>query len=131
MRRFRYFLLLHIILLFYSLASVCSKYAAKLPFLSFKWCALYATMILILGVYAILWQQVLKKLPLNLAYANKAVTIIWGMLFGATIFNEASKITVFNIIGAIIVIAGVILMVTGQNNDSGKKTQAAPEVENE
>jgi len=84
------------------------------------WCAIYATMIFILGVYAILWQQILKKLPLNVAYANKSVTLAWGMIFGSLIFNE--KITVTNVIGAIIVLIGVILMLTPQ------KTQNDPTI---
>ena len=113
--KINYFVLLHAILFLYSLTAVCSKYASKLPFLSLKWCALYALMIFILGVYAILWQQILKKLPLTLAFANKAITIIWGMLFGALIFSE--KITVFNIIGGAIVLFGVILMVTDKKTD--------------
>lgn len=64
-----------------------------------------------MAVYAVLWQQILKKVPLNLAYANKAVTLVWGMVWGAVIFKE--HISVSNIIGAVIVLAGVLLMVTG------------------
>ncbi len=66
---------------------------------------------LILGVYAILWQQLIKKIPLNVAYANKAVTLVWGMVWGAVIFKE--HISLANIIGAVVVLFGVILMVTG------------------
>ena len=111
------FILLHAILFLYSLSAVCSKYASGLRFLSIKWCILYALMIFILGVYAILWQQILKKLPLNLAYANKAVTIIWGMLFGILLFDEGKSFTVWKIIGSVIVLVGVILMVTGEKNE--------------
>ena len=69
-------------------------------------------MLLILGVYAICWQQLIKKIPLNVAYANKAVTLIWGMVWGAAVFKE--QITPSNIIGAVVVLAGVILMVSGE-----------------
>ena len=110
MNRIKYLALLHVIIFVYSLSAVCSKFASGLPFFSFKWCALYALIIFILGVYAILWQQILKKMPLNLAYANKSLTLAWGMIFGALIFRET--ITPQNVIGAITVLVGVILMVT-------------------
>ena len=64
-----------------------------------------------MAVYALLWQQVLKSIPLNIAYANKAVTLVWGMIWGAVVFKE--QITITNIIGAVVVLAGVLLMVTG------------------
>ena len=82
-----------------------------MTFLSFEWIMLYGLLLVIMAVYAVLWQQILKKLPLNVAYANKAVSVIWGMLWGVLLFKET--ITLNNIIGAVIVIAGVILMVTG------------------
>ncbi len=107
----RPYILLHLILLLNSFAGICSKTAAGMPFFSLKWMLIYGIILLIMAVYAVLWQQVLKKLPLNVAYANKAVSVIWGMLWGVVLFNEA--ITLNNIIGAVIVIAGVILMVTG------------------
>lgn len=71
----------------------------------------YGFSLLILGVYAILWQQVIKKIPLNIAYANKAITLVWGMVWGAVIFKE--HISIANLIGAAVVLAGVLLMVTG------------------
>ena len=110
MSKIKNVLFLHAIIFLYSLSSLCSKFASELEFFSFKWILLYALLIFILGIYAILWQQLLKKLPLNFAYANKSLTLIWGMLFGIIIFKE--KVTVMNIIGALVVLAGVILMVT-------------------
>ena len=65
--------------------------------------------ILNLGVYAIVWQQIIKKLPLNTAYSNKAVIIAWGILWGALFFGEAVKWNM--ILGAVIVVIGVIVVV--------------------
>ena len=81
--------------------------AAGYDFLSVKFCLCYGGLILILGIYAICWQQIIKRIPLTLAYANKAVTVIWGMIWGVLFFGE--NITVTKVIGAVIVIAGVIL----------------------
>ena len=69
----------------------------------------YGVSILILGMYAILWQQILKRFSLTTAFFNKAITIIWGMLWGIIFFKEA--ITINMIIGAIIVLIGVGLVV--------------------
>lgn len=103
------YILLHLLLLFFSFCSVFSKLAAQYEFLSLQFCLFYGISILILGIYAILWQQIIKKMPLVVAFLNKAITIIWGMIWGALIFQE--KITINMIIGCVIVIIGVVLVV--------------------
>ena len=104
-----WFILLHCLLLLYSCSDIASKLAAGQEFLSFKFILLYGTVIALLGVYAIFWQQILKKIPLITAYANKSVTIIWGMIFGALLFNE--QIGWNQILGAIIIVVGVYFVV--------------------
>ncbi len=103
------YILLHILLVAFSFCSVFSKLAANNEFLSFKFCLFYGIAIMILGVYALLWQQILKKFTLTTAFLNKAATIIWGIIWGALIFGETIKIQM--IIGAIIVFVGVSLVV--------------------
>ncbi len=104
-----HFVALHILLLFYSFSNVCSKLAAKEEFLSFKFILLYGGIICILGVYAIVWQQILKHMPLTTAFCNKAIGIIWGIVWGCMIFKET--LTINMVIGAVIVIIGVIIVV--------------------
>lgn len=104
-----WFILLHCLLLMYSVSDIASKLASEQEFLSWQFILLYGTVIGILGVYAIFWQQILKKIPLITAYANKSVTIIWGMIFGAVLFQE--QITWNKILGAIIIIIGVYFVV--------------------
>ncbi len=111
MKKLKPYLILNLILLFYSLGGICSKTASGKPFLSFEFILFYGLVLFILAVYALLWQQIIKKIPLNIAYANRAVTLVWGMVWGAVIFKE--HISLANIIGAAIVLAGVLLMVTG------------------
>lgn len=103
------YILLHIVILQSSFSGVLSKYASGYEFLSFHFLLFYGLMIVNLGVYAILWQQIIKKIPLTTAFCNKSVSIIWGMLFGAFLFQEV--ITWNMIVGAVIVVAGVILVV--------------------
>lgn len=98
---------LHGMLMVYSMSGICSKLAAGESFLSARFCIYYAVIIVLLGVYAIGWQQVIKRIPLTTAFANKAVTVVWGLVWGWFFFGES--ITPGKLIGAGMVIAGVVL----------------------
>lgn len=98
---------LHIILLLYSISAACSKKAAGVPLFSTKFFILYGSCILLLGLYALGWQQILKKLPLTTAFANKAITVVWGIVWGSLLFHET--INIRHIIGAALVVLGVVL----------------------
>ena len=98
---------LHGMLMVYSMSGICSKLAAGESFLSARFCIYYAVIIVLLGVYAIGWQQVIKRIPLTTAFANKAVTVVWGIVWGWFFFGES--ITPGKLIGAGMVIAGVVL----------------------
>ena len=104
------FLGLQLLLLVYSLSGICSKMAAGEPFLSPKYILYYGMVLFILAFYAIGWQQVIKRLPLITAYASKAVTVIWGVVWGMLVFKE--RITFTNVIGAVVIIAGILLVVS-------------------
>lgn len=105
----KYFLMLHIIVFIYSLSGICSKIAAQQKFMSPKFCLCYAGIIAVLGIYAIAWQQVLKHINLTTAFCNKSAEMIWGILWGVLIFKET--ISWKMILGAVIVIIGVIIVV--------------------
>ncbi|MBP9996671.1 MAG: EamA family transporter [Lachnospiraceae bacterium] len=100
-------LLLHLLLAIYSLNGIFSKLASNYPFLSIRFILCYGTVLVALAVYALGWQQVIKRMPLTLAFANKAVTIVWGIIWGYLFFGE--KVTPNRIIGALLVIIGIIL----------------------
>ena len=103
------FLNLHLILFFYSISSCLSKYASQYEFLSSGFVLTYGGVVLILAVYAVLWQQVLKKMPLFIAFANKSIVVIWGMIFGKVFFDES--LSLYSLIGAILISAGVFMVV--------------------
>ncbi len=75
----KYFLLLHLIILMYSLSAILAKYAALSGFFSIKFFVFYGIDIFILFLYAIFWQQIIKRMDLMVAYSNKAIVIIWVM----------------------------------------------------
>ena len=113
------YIALHVVILIYSLSGICSKTAASKEFLSFEWMLFYGLVLLILAFYAIVWQQILKKLPLNVAYANKAITVVWGMLLGCMIFGET--VNVPRIIGGVLILAGIILMSPSRTSEDKEK----------
>ncbi len=116
-QRFCVMLFLNLLLMLYSLTGIFSKLAAQTVFFSGKFIIYYGLFLGVLVLYALGWQQIIKRMPLSLAYANKAVTIIWGMIWGKTFFNE--KITLNNMVGAIVVIIGVIIYT--QSDDGGER----------
>ena len=105
----KWLLLLHVLLAFYSLGSLFSKLASNHEFMSLWFIIFYGASLFTLVVYAFSWQQVIKHLPLTTAYTNKAITVLWGIIFGAIFFDEV--ITPKQIIGAIIIVIGVVLFV--------------------
>ena len=106
-KKLKTFLFLHLLLMVYSANAILSKLAASKPFLSWPFLLLYAAVVAVLGVYALGWQQVLKRIPLASAYANKAVTVVWGCVWGLLVFKE--QITVGKLIGGALVLAGIVL----------------------
>lgn len=125
------FTILHIMLAIFSLGTVCSKLAAQESFLSFRFCLYYGLLILILGVYALGWQQIIKRMPLTVAYANRAVTVIWGGVFGVLFFGE--KITPGKIAGGVLTIAGVVLYAlsdAGGTDEDAEPAVITPDSEN-
>lgn len=104
------YIFLHILILILSFSGVLSKFAGQSQFLSPVFFLCYGGVLLILFLYAICWQQILKTIPLTVAYCNKSVSIVWGMILGAIFFGET--ISLQNIIGAFIVFVGVYLMVS-------------------
>ena len=103
------FLLLHLLLMIYSLGSICSKMASGCEMFSFRFFLYYGLVLLDLAFYAVMWQQILKIMPLITAYANKAVTIIWGLIWGLLIFGE--RISLQKVIGALVIIVGIVVVV--------------------
>ena len=105
-------LLLHINILLFSFTGIFSKCAANSVnqngIFDFHTLFFAAMMIINCGIYAIFWQQTLKKFDVNVAYAHKSVYNIWSLLWAVLIFSE--KITIGNIIGTVLIVIGVVVM---------------------
>lgn len=110
---FKNFIFIQISVLIYSFVSVLSKISA----INLKSSGIFSIgfmfsvfmMFVFLGIYAILWQKILKTNKLSFAYINKGFVLTWTMLWARLIFGES--ITAMNLLGIAIITAG-ILMVT-------------------
>ena len=91
----------------YACVGIFSKLASQQDFLSWGCLLSFGGAVGVIGVYAILWQQVIKYIELSMAYMFKGTTIIFTMLFAHWLFGE--QITWNNILGAIIIIIGIVL----------------------
>lgn len=112
-------LALHILLAVYSLSGVLSKLASGFSFSDIGFYLCYCGILALLGIYAIGWQQIIKRLPLTTAYANKAVTVVWGIIWGILFFSE--QVNLFKILGAAVVLAGVALYAVADNATEEKE----------
>lgn len=99
---------LQAVFLIYSVNSIVAKLASEQERFSMEFFMFYGLEVVILGVYAILWQQVIKKFELSVAYANKAVTLIWALVWGVLLFKE--QITLPKVAGIFLVIAGIVIL---------------------
>lgn len=93
--------------LLYACVSIFTKYASQQDFMSMAYCLGIAGAIGVMGIYAICWQQILKRVKLSTAYMFKGTSLIFIMLFAFALFGE--PITLMNIIGALVIIAGITL----------------------
>ena len=61
-----------------------------------------------LGLYAVLWQQIIKRFDLSIAYCNRAFAVCWSFLWGILFFGERAR--PLNIVGIAVVLLGIILV---------------------
>ena len=93
--------------LIYACTSICTKMASRQEMLSWPYLFWIAGAIGVMGVYALLWQQVIVRMPISTAYMFKGTSLIFVLMFSVLLFGEA--ITLNNVIGAMVIIAGIIL----------------------
>jgi drug/metabolite transporter (DMT)-like permease len=92
--------------LIYACTSICTKMASQQEILSWPYLFWIAGAVGVMGVYALLWQQILARMPISTAYMFKGTSLIFVLLFSVLLFGEA--VTLNNVIGAVIIIIGII-----------------------
>ena len=96
----------------YSISSVFTKLAAGYAFLSIHYFICLIGVVVVLGVYAILWQMILKRVPLSVAYPFRSLGVVYGLAIAGFAFHE--PITWQNMLGGAIVMFGLFIMTTGK-----------------
>lgn len=93
--------------LLYALVSLLAAMVARLPMFSLMFLLGVGGVFLLFGLYAIVWQQLLKRLPLSLAYMFKGTSLLFVLLLSALFLGDA--ITWENLVGAALIIVGIVL----------------------
>jgi len=68
-----------------------------------------------LAVYAVLWQQIIKRFELSVAYANRSMAVVWSMVWAVVFFHDT--ITLQNIVGVLLVVVGMLIV----NSENAKE----------
>lgn len=93
--------------LIYSTTGVFTKLASREDFLSMAYMSFFSMVIVAMGIYAVMWQLILKRVPLAQAYLYKSMTVLFSLFFAYSIFNE--EVTWKNMLGAVLIISGIIV----------------------
>ena len=99
----------------YSASGFFSKLASRHDFLSFPYLLCLGGVVLVLGIYAILWQIALKKVPLNKAYLFRSLGLVYGLAIAYFAFHES--VTWGNLLGGGIVLGGLLALLTEKTAD--------------
>lgn len=101
-------LLLQAIIIIYTISSVMAKMTSANGEDPFRMLMFLALEFMILAVYAVLWQQMIKRFELSVAYANRSMAILWSMIWAVIFFHD--KITFRNVLGVLIVLLGTVIV---------------------
>ena len=115
--------------LLYCAVSVLTKYAAALlpsreegmalfgyafkVLLEWRFVGVVSLMIFSLGLYAFIWQRLIKGTKIAVVYANKSSSILWGQLAAVVLFRE--HVAWEGLLGLFIIFTGIILVNTSDD----------------
>ena len=102
--------LLQAVIIIYTVSSVMSKQASASGGNLLRFGFFFGMEFVVLGVYAVLWQQMIKRFELSVAYANRSMAVVWSMVWSFLFFHDS--ITVQNVAGVLLVVAGTWIINT-------------------
>ena len=101
------YVVLVLVYLFYACISVIMKYTGLQQPLTIEWCVGFVLLVATLGVYAIAWQQILKRIELGVAYMFKGLSLFFIMLLLALCYGE--PITPMKLLSTGIIVMGIVV----------------------
>lgn len=115
-------LLLQLVVGIYSVNTVIAKLVSGQKVFSPAFIGLLFLEVCVLGVYALLWQQLIKHFELSVAYANKAMGLIWSLIWSIVLFYEGVRWN--QLLGIVLVMIGIICM-NGDEKTTEKESVSA------
>lgn len=112
--RFGRLFMLQAAVVIYTLSSVMAKFVSGAETMA-EMFLYFGLDLFFLGVYALVWQQMLKAIPLSVAYANRAMALLWSAVWAKLIFGE--EIVAKQMVGIGLVTVGILLI----NNEKDKE----------
>ena len=82
---------LQIVVLIYTFASIFAKLASGEKLFSLSFCFFTGMELLVLFLYAMVWQQVMKKTELTVAYANREMYLLWSLRWAVVFLQNKIK----------------------------------------
>ena len=104
-------ILLQAVIMIYTISSVMSKEASASGGDLLRFLFFFGMEFAVLGVYAVLWQQMIRRFELSVAYANRSMAVVWSMVWAVLFFHDT--ITLQNIAGVVLVMTGTLIINTG------------------
>lgn len=101
--------LLQAIVVIYTVSGIMAKFASAGETLE-KVMLFFGLDLMFLGIYAICWQQMIKIFPLSVAYANRAMALMWSAVWAKIIFGE--QIGIKQMLGIALVVVGTLVINT-------------------
>ncbi len=101
-------ILLQAIIMIYTISSVMAKLASSSKDEPMKFLLFFGLEFVILAVYAVFWQQMIKRFELSVAYANRSMAILWSMIWAVVFFHD--RITLRNMLGVLLVLLGTVIV---------------------
>lgn len=117
--KFKNIILLQAVVVIYTSTSIIGKLATGTEVMSFKFIMFYALDVFFLGIYAICWQQMIKRFDLSVAYANRAMALLWTGLWAVIIFKDSLSLK--QIIGIVVVVIGTVVINLNSDEKGAKE----------
>ena len=108
--------------LIYACTAIFTKMASQQEVFSLSYLWWIAGAVGVMGLYALLWQQVIARMPVSTAYMFKGTSLIFVLIFSVLLFNET--ITISNIIGSVVIIAGILLYARADESANKNESKA-------
>ena len=116
MAKYKNFILIQIANIIFSLASVVTKFVSVVwqeqGMMNIRFVSGVVFYVILLGIYAIFWQKIMKKTDLSSAYLCKGMVIFWSLLWAFLLLDE--KITVWNLIGTMLIFVGMTVVMKNE-----------------